>query len=414
MTPTQTDVLIIGAGPAGSAAAAIIAKAGYQVIVAEQKMFPRFVIGESLLPRSMDLLESAGLLDAVNVQGYMVKKGAVFLREEEKADFDFSNQFTKGWDHTFQVPRDHFDENLIKTTEKLGATVLWEKSVQKVAFYADHSTVTLTDNNGMSEEIQAKFILDGSGYGRVLPRLLDLDTPSDLPLRESIFTHVTGDKRPSGDEEGKIWIVVVGHQAWAWVIPFSNGKTSIGIVANPDFYNNYPGGLDKKLTAIISANANLSNRLSDAEFVFPTQRISGYSTAVKQFYGDGYALLGNATEFLDPVFSSGVTLALESSVCAANLVVRQLKGEAVDWETEYAQPLMKGVDVFRTYVNAWYDGRLPEIFFTKNQPEPYKAQICSVLAGYVWDDNNTFVADAERAVTNLAKLCKEMNSKGSE
>lgn len=412
MTPTQTDVLIIGAGPAGSAAAAIIAKAGYQVVVAEQKKFPRFVIGESLLPRSMDLLESAGLLDTVSAQDYMIKKGAVFLRKEEKADFDFSNQFTKGWEHTYQVPRDHFDEHLVKASEKYGATVLWEHSVKGVDFHTDHSTVTLTDNSGMSKKIKAKFILDGSGYGRVLPRLLDLNVPSKLPIRESLFSHVTGDKRPSGDEEGKIWIVVVGYQAWAWVIPFSNGKTSVGVVANPDFYDNYPGDLDKKLQSIIAADTNLTRRLSEVEFTFPTQKISGYSAAVKQLYGEGYALLGNATEFLDPVFSSGVTLALESSVCAANLVVRQLRGDAVDWKTEYAQPLLKGVDVFRTYVNAWYDGRLPEIFFTKTQPEPYKAQICSVLAGYVWDENNTFVTDAEKAVTNLAKLCKEMNSRG--
>jgi len=101
------------------------------------------------------------------------------------------------------------------------------------------------------------------------------------------------------------------------------------------------------------------------------------------------------------------------SVCVANLAVRQLKGDTVDWQTEYAEPLMKGVNVFRTYVNAWYDDRLPEIFFADTQPEPYKAQICSVLAGYVWDENNTCVAHAEKAVTHLAELCMEMKSKGS-
>lgn len=114
--------------------------------------------------------------------------------------------------------------------------------------------------------------------------------------------------------------------------------------------------------------------------------------------------MGNATEFLDPVFSSGVTLALESANCASNVLIRQLQGEQVDWQTEYADYMMAGVDTFRTYVNAWYDGRLPTIFFSEVQDPEFRKQICSVLAGYVWDMDNPCVSRHAQAVSRLAEL----------
>jgi flavin-dependent dehydrogenase len=114
--------------------------------------------------------------------------------------------------------------------------------------------------------------------------------------------------------------------------------------------------------------------------------------------------VGNATEFLDPVFSSGVTLALESANRAAKTLIRQLRGEAVDWETDYASYMKRGIDVFRTYVTRWYDGTLPRIFFAPDANEPVKRMICSVLAGYVWDDSNPFVAQHRRKVAQLARL----------
>ncbi len=409
MTNHQVDVLIIGAGPSGASAAALIQRSGFNVEVVEKNRFPRFVIGESLLPRSMDLLEEAGLLEAVQKQQYIIKRGAVFLRGSDVCTFKFSEQFTTGWDYTYQVPRDHFDHTLAGAVEEMGVKILWEHTVEDVQFADSGPLTTVSGKNGEKSVIASRFVLDASGYGRVLPRLLDLDQPSDLPVRESLFTHVTGDSRPQGPEEGVIWICMLPDNAWLWIIPFSNGRTSVGVVAEPDFYDRLSGGPDEKLRAAFEMEENAAGRLAKIDFVFPAKQIKGYSISVKRLFGDGYALLGNTTEFLDPVFSSGVTLAFESANRCAKVLINQLKGESVDWQKEYADYLMAGVDTFRTYVNAWYDGRLPAIFFSPRQDPNVRNQICSVLAGYVWDKQNPYVTQHERAVTSLATVAALMD-----
>jgi flavin-dependent dehydrogenase len=406
----DTDVLIIGAGPAGSTAAALIQKAGFNCMLVEKQRFPRFVIGESLLPRCMDLLEEADLLSAIQDQKFMLKDGAVFKRGDETCTFQFSQQFTKGWKYTYQVPREDFDKVLAETVEARGVPILWGHGVTDVEFAEDgSSTSVLEDENGEQVSVSARFILDGSGYGRVLPRLLDLDENSMLPLRESYFTHVTGDKRPEGAGEGRIWICMLDDpdNAWMWIIPFSNGKTSVGVVAKPDFLARFPDDPDEKLRAIINSNENTKARLGDSAFTFPVRCINGYSISAKKLFGNGFALMGNATEFLDPVFSSGVTLALESSNRAAKTLIRQLQGHSPDWQTEYADHLMMGVDAFRTFVTAWYDNRLPAIFFSAVKPDELQQQICSVLAGYVWDTDNPCVRDHERTVNVVSQACAQ-------
>jgi len=226
-----------------------------------------------------------------------------------------------------------------------------------------------------------------------------------LPPRRALFTHVTGGHHPDGEEGGRIWICMLPGNGWIWIIPFANGKTSVGVVADPGLFDRFVGSDDEKLRQILHSEENAAHRLDGCAFAFPAQTIDGYSISVKSLVGKDFALLGNATEFLDPVFSSGVTLALESANRAVKVLCRQLSGETVDWDAEYAQYLMQGVDTFRTYVQAWYDGRLPTIFFSSVQPPEWRAQVCSVLAGYVWDTTNPCVRDHARAVETLAKVC---------
>jgi len=403
--------LIIGAGPAGSTAAALLQQQGFQLLVVEKQTFPRFVIGESLLPHCMDLLKEAGLLDAVEAQGFMHKCGAIFLRGNETCNFDFSDQFTAGWKYTFQVPRADFDKTLADAVAARGVEILYGHGVKAVKFNERGATVTIEQPDKITRTVSARFVLDCSGYGRVLPRLLDLEKPTSFPTREALFTHVTGDQRPSGREGGKIWACIHPAGAWVWIIPFSNGKSSVGVVATPEFFQHYSGQPSDQLHAILMADPNVAARLGQMQFVFPPQRISGYACAVKQLYGPHFALAGNATEFLDPIFSSGVTLAMASANRAAKAVTRHLRGETVDWQVEYADQVMLGINTFRAYVTAWYDETLHDIIFAAQANPGIMRQICSVLAGYVWDTSNPYVAQAERALPLLSKIVRGKNQR---
>jgi flavin-dependent dehydrogenase len=400
------DVLIIGAGPAGSLAAASLQREGFRLLVVEKQTFPRFVIGESLLPSSMALLEQAGLLDPIEKQGFMRKYGAVFFRGKQTCNFDFANQSTPGFKYTFQVTRADFDKTLADTVAARGVEIHYGHSVTDVSFGNSDATVTLADPGGKQRNVTARFVLDCSGYGRVLPRLLKLEEPSTFPPRESLFAHVIGDHRPDGREEGKIWVCIHPGGAWIWIIPFSNGKSSVGVVGDPEFFKSFPEEPEARLRKIITSDPNAAARLGGMKLVFPPQRIAGYACSVKTVYGPQFALVGNATEFLDPVFSSGVALALESAQRAAQVLTRHLRGETVDWQREYADHIKQGINTFRSYVSAWYDDKLPEIFFAPQRDPEIMKQICSVLAGYVWDKSNPYVTQADRALSLLARISR--------
>ena len=408
MKPTDVDVIIIGAGPAGALAAAQLQRAGFKLLVVEKHTFPRFVIGESLLPHTMDLLKEVGLLAAVEQCDFMKKTGAVFMRGDQVCNFDFANQSGAGWQYTYQVPRAEFDQALANAVAARGVEILYGHCVAAVKFPDGRAEVALDLPGAGQRNVTARFVLDCSGYGRVLPRLLDLEAPSDYPVRESLFTHVTGDVRPPEREQGKIWVCVHPGGGWIWIIPFSNGQTSVGVVAGPEFFARFPGGPAEQLRAIVMSDPNTAARLAQMQFVFPPQRIKGFACSVKKLFGPQFALAGNATEFLDPVFSSGVTLAMESGLRAAQVLTRQLQGQPVDWQTEYADHVMQGVNTFRAYVTAWYDDKLPTILFAARRNPDIMRQICSVLAGYVWDQSNPYVAQADRALGLLAKISAKM------
>jgi len=188
MATEKVDVLVIGAGPSGCVASAIIHNHGLSTMVIEKELFPRFVIGESLLPRCMVALTEAGLIDTIEQQGFQKKFGAKFLKgENQVCEFLFSEQFTAGWNWTWQVPRADFDSALANKLIEKGIPVFFETAVTAVKFNGSNSVTTVIDKDGMERNIEARFIIDSSGYGRVLPRLLDLDKPSVFPPRRTIF-----------------------------------------------------------------------------------------------------------------------------------------------------------------------------------------------------------------------------------
>ena len=402
----KTDILVIGAGPAGTIAASLLNKQGFKVKIVEKEKFPRFVIGESLLPRVMDHLEEAGLLEAVKKGGFQEKFGAKFIRGNEICDFNFTDQFSKGWTWTWQVPRSRFDQILADAVSSMGVSIEYQTTVIDIKFDGTNSNTTVIDKDGNQKKIEANFIVDASGYGRVIPRMFGLDKPSNFDPRKTHFTHFKDLKRPSGIDGSRITVVVHQPRTWIWIIPFSNGNTSVGFVADPEFYNDFPEDPVERMRAIIDTDENTSNRFRNAEMMMEPRTIEGYAISTKQLFGSGYVLCGNATEFLDPIFSSGVTFAMESGNKAAKLVGNFLSGKQVDWQTEYTDYMMQGINTFRSYVSGWYDGTLHEIFFAKNINPTMKKQICSVLAGYVWDLDNPFVIKHDRSLKALAEIIR--------
>ena len=406
MEQQSIDVLIIGAGPSGSLASALLHKAGIETLVIEKQTFPRFSIGESLLPQLMVFLEEAGMAETVNNAGYQFKNGAAFRRNGKYSEFDFCDKYTDGPGTTFQVKRAEFDKRLADCAEEQGVEIRYQQEVVGITEIAQGYLLEVKDEQGNHYNIETRFILDASGFGRVLPKLLELELPSELPMRQSLFCHIKDNIELKDHDRNKILVSVhpENKEVWYWLIPFSDGTCSIGVVAKPEFLEKISGNAEEKLMECISQEPYLKVLLANSERVNEVQQINGYSSNVKSLYGKSFALLGNAGEFLDPVFSSGVTIAFKSASLASSLLIKEKSGEKVCWENEYALPLMKGVDTFRTFVKAWYDGRLQDIIFYDDVQE-VKTMVCSILAGYAWDEENPYVAKSEKRLNVLAEIC---------
>jgi len=409
MNIETAEILIVGAGPAGSVAAALLRQQGRQVLVIEREEFPRFSIGESLLPQSMEYLEKAGMLRAVVEAGFQFKNGAAFMRDGRYTDFDFRDKHTDGWGTTYQVQRATFDHILAKEAERFGAEVRYRHEVLNIELgqgAKGGARVTIKDPDGQQYQVDAGFILDASGFGRILPRLLKLETPSNFPVRGAIFTHIEDGIR-SGFDRNKIRVTVHPKHCdvWFWTIPFAGGRCSLGVVAETSFLDRYQGSATERLQAIVAEEPSLQALLADAKWDTPARQIVGYSANVEKLWGQGYALLGNAGEFLDPVFSSGVTIAFKSASLATAALQRQFAGETVDWQADYGAPLRKGVDTFRAFVESWYAGGFQKIIFHENQQPEIKRMIAAILAGYAWDLSNPFVKETTRRLAALEALC---------
>ncbi len=416
---TKYDIAIIGAGPSGAVAAKFLHDAGLSVIVLEATHFPRFVIGESLLPFCMNVLENCGLTDTVaqqaNAQGFQFKNGAAFARGDQYCSVDFHDRFEdNGWSTTFQVKRDAFDQTLIDAVIKAGVPVRFGHRIIAADLAEDDCRLTWQDDNGQTGDIHAGFVVDASGYGRVIPKLRGTANKATLQPRRALFTHMRDHITDPGYDRNKILITVHPdrHDIWYWLIPFDDGTASVGVVyplTDPadttDTADTSAHENDDTLFARLLGETGLVALLQQAEQTRPLGAIASYSSGNDHLYGDGYVLLGNSAGFLDPVFSSGVTIALYSAELAAKTLISRHNGDAPDWENDFAKPLNAGIATFKSYVEAWYDGRLQQIIF--NQPDrdlQLKRMVVSILAGYAWNMENPLVAKTDRYLNLLHEL----------
>ncbi len=399
-------VVVIGAGPAGAIAAALLKRNGHDVLIIERQQFPRFSIGESLLSHCLDFVEEAGMLDAVKAAGFQKKNGAAFAWRDQYSAFDFGDTFSEGQPSTFQVQRGEFDKLLADQAELQGVEIRYQQEIIAGDFASPQPVLDVRREDGSEYQVQAQFVLDASGYGRVLPRLLDLEAPSNFPVRQAVFTHVE-DHFPTSFDREKILVSIHPEMrdVWFWSIPFSNGRCSMGVVAASERFKDKPEDLDACLREFVGETPHLKELLKNAVWDTPARTIGGYSANVKTLHGPGFALLGNAAEFLDPVFSSGVTIAMRSASMAAGVLHRQLQGEAVDWQTEFAIPLKRGVDTFRAYVEGWYEGTFQDVIFYPESTRDIRRMISAILAGYAWDQRNPFVAEPKRRLRMLSEIC---------
>ncbi|MBT6830415.1 MAG: NAD(P)-binding protein, partial [Rhodospirillaceae bacterium] len=334
MTITKScDVAIIGAGPAGAVAASLLAAKGYDTVILERQEFPRFSIGESLLPQCMEVLDEAGMLDAVVSAKFQLKNGAAFERNGDRAVFDFSDKFSLGCSTAFEVQRDRFDKILADRAAASGAAVHYRCEITGVDLAVDQPVLSYLNADGTPARLRTKFCLDASGFGQTLAKLQNLVRPTNWPARESIFTHVVDRVDSHKFDRGKILITIhPAHQdIWFWLIPFSDGSSSLGVVAAQGALDRFEGDEQSVLRQIISETGELESLLANAEYHKPCARLTGYASEVEKIHGENFAMLGNASGFLDPVFSSGVTIALKSSSLAANCLDRRFRGQKVDW-----------------------------------------------------------------------------------
>ncbi len=360
----------------------------------------------------MEVIEQAGMSEAVADANFQFKDGAAFRKNGVYTAFNFEDKFSAGPGTTFQVQRGAFDKVLADTAEAQGVTIDYQHELMGINFTEDSTILDVQVLDGERYQLEAQYVLDGSGFGRVLPKMLDLEEPSSLPPRKAIFTHIN-DHISAADtdleyDRNKILISVhpTNPDVWYWLIPFSNGVSSFGVVGEPKFFESYPQDKIAAIKQLATEELGLAEILVNAEYPNPAGEIGGYSANVKHLATDKYALLGNAGEFLDPVFSSGVTIAMKSAQFAVECVEKQLNGEKVDWDRDYADPLMVGVNTFRTYVEGWYSGTLQDVIFYQDPNPKIKQMVCSILAGYAWDQSNPYVKESKRRLTTLSEICR--------
>lgn len=400
------DVVVAGGGPAGSVCAARLARLGRRVVVLERERHPRFHLGESLLPGSLAILADVGLLDEVRSR-FIVKRGARFVDGADAAResrYAFADAFHVRWDHAFQVPRDEFDQLLFQHAGRCGAELREGWTARRIL--RDDASgratgVDVVDPEGRSHPLEARFVVDATGRAALAARAAD-DVQRIAHLdRTAVYTQFRGAWRDAGEREGDIQIVVFGDaelRGWFWLIPFSDGRTSVGAVVSSAWVKGHRGNGgeagDHLFRAAVAGSPTVASMLSGATQLFPAGCTADFSFRVRSLHGSGWAVLGDAGGFIDPLFSTGVHLALTSAWHGAAAIDAVLSGGDEPalfgaWERD----LRRGADLFLGAVQAFYAGDLTSYLFADPQHPFLRRAITSLLAGDVFDPESRWTGE---------------------
>ncbi len=384
MVAPKYDAIVVGGGPTGSTVATRLAQRGRRVLLLEKERFPRFHIGESLLPCSMPLFEQLGVLPALEQHGFLVKYAAEFVTADGKfaRRYAFADGLIPGQPSAFEVDRSEFDHVLLKHAAKSGVEVQEGVTVTSFDIQLDEACVTTRDAAGVEARVSARLLLDATGQSSLVAGRLGL-REMDAGLKNfAVFSHFEGAWRHSGKREGDISVVLVPG-GWWWLIPLSGGRTSVGQVGPASMLRGRKPD-ETYFHEQIAAVPYLAERLGQATRVAPVRTVSDYSYVSKKLAGDRFLLVGDAGAFIDPVFSTGVYLGMVAAFRAAEAADAALSAGRFSRREflSYEAWVQKQVATYKKFVKGFYKPEFVELLMAPSDFLDLRAAITSLLAGF--------------------------------
>jgi flavin-dependent dehydrogenase len=376
------DVAIIGGGPAGSTAATLLARAGRRIIVLERENFPRFHIGESLLPFSMKAFTRMDLLEKFNQAGFLKKYGGEFFSAccDKGVKFYFKDAYRSQTDHSYQVTRGDFDKLLLDHARENGAEVHEQTAVEGVDFANEHVDLSIANRGN----VKARYLIDASGRNSILGNKFKIKKTYDHLKKLSIFGHYNGVTRAEGID-GTLTGLIRGIDRWFWIIPLTPERTSIGVVLDSDTFKRSKQTPEDFLEEAIREQPILAKRMQNARRVSEVYVASDFSYRSTKLYGDRWVMAGDAAGFIDPIFSSGVFLAVFSGELAADALHEVLAQPRMAKKLfpRYEKKVNRAMDVYLRFVDAWYTREFIEIFSAPREFLNLPPAVNAVLGGNI-------------------------------